>query len=79
LVRGVDLIGTPLAMFAEISACSDEMETFNGFCGAESDSVPVCATAPGLLVRRIETQKKLKESEIKLPILSNPAIHQSHE
>ena len=79
LVRGVDLIGTPLAMFAEISACSDEMETFNGFCGAESGSVPVSATAPGLLVRRIETQKKIKGSEIKLPLLTNPAIQQKHD
>ncbi len=75
LVRGVDLIGTPLAMFAEISSCSDRMETFNGFCGAESGSVPVSATAPGLLVRRIETQKKVKGNDIDLPLLPDPEFN----
>lgn len=58
LVRGVDLIGTPLAMFAAIEAADDQNEVFTGFCGAESGSVPVTAIAPSLFVRRIETQKK---------------------
>jgi TldD protein len=58
LVRGVDLIGTPLAMFAEISATGKEREAFNGFCGAESGQVPVSAISPSLFVKRIETQKK---------------------
>lgn len=73
LVRGVDLIGTPLAMFAEIYKTSDTKDTFIGFCGAESGSVPVSATSPGLLVRRIETQKKPVETEFKEKILPNPA------
>lgn len=58
LVRGVDLIGTPLAMFAEIMATGKEREVFNGFCGAESGQVPVSALSPALFVKRIETQKK---------------------
>jgi TldD protein len=58
LVRGVDLIGTPLAMFAEIQAADDKHEVFTGFCGAESGSVPVTAISPSLFVKRIETQKK---------------------
>lgn len=58
LVRGVNLIGTPLAMFAEIKALGDDPEIFTGFCGAESGSVPVSAIAPSIFVRRIETQKK---------------------
>ncbi len=58
LVRGVDLIGTPLAMFAEIIAADGSPETFTGFCGAESGSVPVTAISPSLFVKRIETQKK---------------------
>jgi TldD protein len=58
LVRGVDLIGTPLAMFAAIQAADDKNEVFTGFCGAESGSVPVTAISPSLFVRRIETQKK---------------------
>jgi TldD protein len=58
LVRGVDLIGTPLAMFAAIQAADDKNEVFTGFCGAESGSVPVTAISPSLFVKRIETQKK---------------------
>jgi TldD protein len=63
LVRGVDLIGTPLSMFAEITAAGDTKDVFIGFCGAESGSVPVSAVAPSLFVRRIETQKKPKENQ----------------
>jgi TldD protein len=62
LVRGVDLIGTPLSMFAEITAGTNEEEIFTGYCGAESGNVPVSAIAPSMLVRRIETQKKMKEN-----------------
>jgi TldD protein len=63
LVRGVDLIGTPLAMFAEINAAAEDSGVFIGFCGAESGNVPVSAVAPSLFVRRIETQKKPKQHE----------------
>ena len=63
LVRGVDLIGTPLSMFAEITAAGDTKDVFIGFCGAESGSVPVSAVAPSLFVRRIETQKKPKTEQ----------------
>lgn len=72
LVRGVDLIGTPLAMFAEISAAGNDNEIFTGVCGAESGGVPVSAISPSLFVRRIETQKKPKNS-VELPLLSRPA------
>lgn len=72
LVRGVDLIGTPLAMFAEIQAASDERDAFIGFCGAESGSVPVSATSPSLFVRRIETQKKPRQHQ-STTILDRPA------
>lgn len=72
LVRGVDLIGTPLAMFAEISAAADDAGVFIGFCGAESGNVPVSAVAPSLFVRRIETQKKPKQHE-EGALLSRPA------
>jgi TldD protein len=73
LVRGVDLIGTPLAMFAEISAVGNTPGVFVGFCGAESGYVPVSAVSPALFVRRIETQKKpkikLDETILKAPVL----------
>ena len=75
LVRGVDLIGTPLAMFAEISAVGDTHGVFVGFCGAESGYVPVSAVSPALFVRRIETQKKpnnkLEETILKAPVLTS--------
>jgi TldD protein len=73
LVRGVDLIGTPLAMFAEIIAAGNDNEIFTGVCGAESGGVPVSAISPSLFVRRIETQKKPKMS-VELPLLSRPGV-----
>ena len=71
LVRGVDLIGTPLAMFAEIQAADDKSEVFTGFCGAESGSVPVTAISPSLFVKRIETQKKMV-TQVENTILEKP-------
>lgn len=71
LIRGVDVIGTPLAMFSEITATGSEYKTFFGYCGAESGSIPVTATAPAILVNKIETQKK-PSFEINLPILPVP-------
>jgi TldD protein len=72
LVRGVDLIGTPLAMFAAIEAADDAHEVFTGFCGAESGSVPVTAVSPSLFVKRIETQKK-PMAQLEKNILPRPA------
>ena len=71
LVRGVDLIGTPLATFERIVAAGNDGETFNGICGAESGWVPVSASSPSLLVSEIEVQKKQKSQE-RLPILPAP-------
>jgi len=71
LVRGVDLVGTPLAMFAQIMACGNDKAVFNGTCGAESGGVPVSAVSPALLVRQIETQKRAK-SQRQQPILPEP-------
>jgi len=41
LVRGVDIVGTPLAALTKIVATGDTVEVFNGYCGAESGYVPV--------------------------------------
>ncbi len=71
LVRGVDLIGTPLTTFSKMVAGDDEMATFNGICGAESGSVPVSASSPAVLVSQIEVQKKGKSQE-RPPILPPP-------
>ncbi len=71
LVRGVDLIGTPLTTFSRIIAADTNLEVFNGVCGAESGGVPVSAVSPGILVSEIEAQKKQKSQE-KPPILPAP-------
>jgi TldD protein len=71
LVRGVDLIGTPLTVFSKILAADDEKAVFNGICGAESGAVPVSASGPAILVSQIEVQKKQKSQE-RAPILPAP-------
>jgi len=73
LVRGVEIVGTPLASFAKIVATSDRVEVFNGFCGAESGSVPVSAVSPALLISEIEIQKKEK-SQDRPPLLPRPDL-----
>ena len=73
LVRGVDLIGTPLLMFSEIMATGDSPEVFTGFCSAESGNVPVTAISPALFVKKIETQRK-QEDQGQLPILPRPDL-----
>lgn len=58
LVRGINLVGTPLAMFSEIEAVGGDYGLFTGYCGAESGSVPVSSVCPMMFVRKIELQKK---------------------
>jgi len=71
LVRGVDIVGTPLSSFAKILATSDKPEVFNGYCGAESGQVPVSASSPAILVSEIEIQKK-QHSQDRPPFLGRP-------
>jgi TldD protein len=71
LVRGVDLVGTPLQSLEKILATADDYAVFNGHCGAESGWVPVSAVAPSFLVAEMEVEKKEKGSE-RLPILPPP-------
>jgi TldD protein len=73
LVRGVDLVGTPLAALSRIIAASDDYQTFNGYCGAESGFVPVSATSPSLLVQQIEVERRDKGND-KPPLLPAPAL-----
>ncbi len=73
LVRGVDLIGTPLVAFDRILAASDQVEVFNGVCGAESGWVPVSAAAPDLLLSEVEVQRKEKEND-RPPLLAPPGV-----
>jgi TldD protein len=71
LVRGVDLIGTPLTTFSKIVAADNKLAVFNGICGAESGGVPVSAVSPGIFISQIESQKKSK-SQDRIPILPAP-------
>jgi TldD protein len=72
LVRGVDIVGTPLAALTKIVATGDKTEVFNGYCGAESGSVPVAAASPAILTSELEVQKK-ETSTDRPPILPPPA------
>jgi TldD protein len=72
LVRGVDIVGTPLAALTKIIATGDTTEVFNGYCGAESGSVPVAAASPAILTSELEVQKK-ESSKDTPPILPAPA------
>jgi predicted Zn-dependent protease len=71
LVRGVSIVGTPLAAMKRILATSDKSEVFNGECGAESGTIPVSAVAPAMLLSEMETQKQA-QGTARPPILSIP-------
>jgi predicted Zn-dependent protease len=71
VVRGVDVVGTPLTCFSKIIAAADDDAVFNGTCGAESGWVPVSAVSPSILVSEIEIEKRVKEQD-KPPILPPP-------
>jgi predicted Zn-dependent protease len=71
LVRGVDIVGTPLTVLSEIAATGDTTSVFNGICGAESGSIPVSAAAPAMLFSEMEVQKR-KYGDTRPPILPPP-------
>src|SRR5215472_10329516 len=71
LVRGVSIVGTPLAALKRIIATGDKPEVFNGECGAESGTVPVSAVAPAMLVSEMETQRQ-PQGTARPPILPIP-------
>jgi TldD protein len=75
LIRGADIVGTPLASFAKIIATSDKQEVFNGYCGAESGSVPVSAVSPAILISEIEIEKKDASQDL-LPLLPSPLLQE---
>ena len=71
LVRGVDIVGTPLTSFSKIIYTGDDPGVFNGTCGAESGMVPVSGVSPSILVSEIEVEKR-RRAQDKPPILSPP-------
>jgi TldD protein len=73
LVRGVDIVGTPLAALTRIMLTGDQQHVFNGVCGAESGQVPVSAVAPAMLFSEMEVQKRAHAHE-RPPILPPPGF-----
>jgi predicted Zn-dependent protease len=71
LVRGVSIVGTPLAAMKRILTTGDKSEVFNGECGAESGTIPVSAVAPAMLLSEIETQRQ-PQGTSRPPILPIP-------
>jgi len=76
LVRGVSIDGTPLSALSQVIAAGDDVQIFNGMCGAESGSVPVSAISPSLLLRRVETSGVFSMRN-RLPILAAPTPAQT--
>jgi TldD protein len=73
LVRGVDIVGTPLLSLNNIILTGDTEQVFNGVCGAESGQVPVAAAAPAMLFSEIEVQKRAKGTQ-RPPLLPPPGF-----
>jgi TldD protein len=71
LVRGLDLVGTPLVAFENLLAAGDDPAVFNGVCGSDSGWVPVSGVAPSVLFSRLEFQLKEKGQE-RPPLLPKP-------
>ncbi|HEY3770822.1 MAG TPA: metallopeptidase TldD-related protein [Candidatus Angelobacter sp.] len=72
LVRGVNIIGTPLNALNRIVLTGQKQEVFNGECGAESGSVPVAAAAPAMLFSEIEVEK-VQQGHDRPPVLPPPS------
>lgn len=71
LVRGVEIVGTPLSAFDTIIATDDRPGIFNGVCGAESGWVPVSAVSPSLLLESIEIERAAHDRD-RPPLLPPP-------
>ena len=73
LVRGVNIIGTPLNALNRIVLTGQKIDIFNGECGAESGSVPVAAAAPAMLFSEIEVEK-VAQGHDRPPVLPPPGV-----
>lgn len=71
LVRGVEIVGTPLSSINKVIATGAKAGVFNGFCGAESGMVPVSTVSPAVLLQEIELQRAT-EGKDRPPLLPKP-------
>lgn len=76
IIRGADIVGTPLTSFNKIIAAADDYAVFNGSCGAESGWVPVSAIAPSVLISELEVER-VQRSYDNLPILTPPPAEEN--
>jgi TldD protein len=76
LVRGVELVGTPLITINKIIATGKDYHVLNAFCGAESGNIPVSTIAPSSLVKEVELQR-VREDKQRPPILPPPLYEAS--
>ncbi len=56
-IRDVELIGTPLSALQRIVAFGGESELDQGYCYAESGSIPISGIAPAILLAEVEMQQ----------------------
>jgi len=71
LVRGVELVGTPLVSLEKVIATGDDADIFNGACGAESGKIPVSVISPSILTAQVELQR-IGGNPKRPPILPSP-------
>jgi predicted Zn-dependent protease len=71
LVRGVEIVGTPLSSINRVMATGKKEGVFNGYCGAESGMVPVSTVAPAILLQEIELQRAM-DGKDRPPMLPSP-------
>jgi TldD protein len=76
LVRGVELVGTPLASLEKVIAAGNDPEAFNGMCGAESGWVPVSVVSPSILTAQVELQR-IGGNPKRSPILLSPFLEKA--
>jgi predicted Zn-dependent protease len=63
-VRGVRVIGTPMAALQRIVETSNKTEVMNGYCGAESGWVAQANCAPSLLLDSLEIERETPDKGI---------------
>ena len=71
LVRGIEMVGTPLLATSKVIAAGRAQGVFNGFCGAESGYVPVSTVAPAILLQEVELERAM-EGKDRPPVLPSP-------
>ncbi|MBI4382857.1 MAG: hypothetical protein HY579_02350 [Nitrospinae bacterium] len=72
MARGVEFLGTPLSLIDKIIVTGDDVEAVNGFCEAESGSIPVTTITPSALLSEVELQTS-REIGLRRPLLPPPS------